>query len=146
VRTRARTWRFDEARSLLAGYLRAHPGDRRAHLLMAQLATEPPDPVPELAASYKGTYLQLRGSSLEMDSAAAKTEVRKAGLGDRRGVYDEAIMMPTLGLQPHPELYRRLADLRERMGRTDEARAWHRRVLRDNPCDPVSLAALERLK
>src|SRR5579883_2432782 len=49
VRARARARRFDEARSLLAGYLQAHPGDRRGHLLMAQLATEPPNPAPELA-------------------------------------------------------------------------------------------------
>ena len=32
------------------------------------------------------------------------------------------------------------------MGRLDEARAWHRLVLRDVANDIVSLAALERLK
>jgi hypothetical protein len=32
------------------------------------------------------------------------------------------------------------------MGRFDEARAWHRLVLRDVPNDPLSLAALARLK
>jgi hypothetical protein len=31
------------------------------------------------------------------------------------------------------------------MGRPDEARAWHRLVLRDDPSDPISLAALDRL-
>ena len=53
---------------------------------------------------------------------------------------------PDLGVSPHPELYHRLADLRERMGRPDEARAWHRLVLRDDPADAISLAALERLE
>ena len=45
-----------------------------------------------------------------------------------------------------PELYHRLAGLREQMGRFDEARAWHRLVLRDVPDDRLSLAALARLK
>ncbi len=63
-----------------------------------------------------------------------------------RAVYNEALAIPTLGTAPHPELYHRLADLRERMGRPDEARAWHALVLRDDPRDPVSLSALERLR
>src|SRR5262249_13525638 len=63
-----------------------------------------------------------------------------------RPVYDAALAVPTLGTSPHPELYHGLADLRERMGRPDEARAWHRMVLRDDPSDPISLAALDRLK
>lgn len=63
-----------------------------------------------------------------------------------RAVYNEALATPTLGTAPHPELYHRLADLRERMGRPDEARAWHSLVLRDDPGDPVSQAALKRLE
>jgi tetratricopeptide (TPR) repeat protein len=63
-----------------------------------------------------------------------------------RGVYDEAIAVKNIGVSPHPELYHRLADLRERMGRTDEARAWHRLVLRDDPADPISRTALDRLR
>jgi hypothetical protein len=39
-----------------------------------------------------------------------------------------------------------MADLREKMGRFDEARAWHRLVLRDFPDDALSLAALKGLK
>lgn len=61
-------------------------------------------------------------------------------------VYRTAKETPGMGTSPHPLLYQRLAELRERMGRLDEARAWHRLVLRDDPSDPVSLAALERLK
>ena len=49
-------------------------------------------------------------------------------------------------MAPHTDLYHRLADLREKLGRFDEARAWHRLVLRDVPDDALSLAALERLK
>jgi tetratricopeptide (TPR) repeat protein len=63
-----------------------------------------------------------------------------------RSVYREARAIKTLGLQPRPELYRRLAGLREQMGRFDEASAWHRLVLRDAPDDALSRAALARLK
>ena len=63
-----------------------------------------------------------------------------------RPVYLEAFAIQTLGLEPRPELYHRLAGLREQMGRLDEARAWHRLVLRDVPDDAPSLAALARLQ
>jgi tetratricopeptide (TPR) repeat protein len=58
----------------------------------------------------------------------------------------DAFAIKTLGLEPRTELYHRLAGLREHMGRYDEARAWHRLVLRDVPNDAPSLAALARLK
>jgi tetratricopeptide (TPR) repeat protein len=48
--------------------------------------------------------------------------------------------------RPQAEIYERFADLRERMGRFREARAWHELVLLDNPTHAASLAALERLK
>ena len=54
-----------------------------------------------------------------------------------RSVYAEAYAIKTLGLEPHPELYHRLAGLREQMGRFDEARAWHRLVLGDIPDDAL---------
>ena len=57
-------------------------------------------------------------------------------------LYEEANAVKTLGVAPHPDLYHRLADLRERMGRADEALAWHRLVLRDQPDDPTSRAAV----
>jgi len=63
-----------------------------------------------------------------------------------RAVHGEALAVKTLGVAPQPELYHRLATLREQMGRFDEARAWHRLVLRDVPDDPLSLATLARLK
>lgn len=63
-----------------------------------------------------------------------------------RSVIEEAQATPTLGVTPQPELYLRLAALSEDMGRYDTARAWHQLVLRDDPRNPVSLAALERLQ
>jgi tetratricopeptide (TPR) repeat protein len=61
-------------------------------------------------------------------------------------LYEEANAVKTLGVAPHRDLYHRLADLRERMGRFDEALAWHRMVLRDQPDDLVSRTAIERHK
>jgi tetratricopeptide (TPR) repeat protein len=96
--------------------------------------------------SYKEAYLRLRGSYFEMGAIEGEAKVREKAPGQSRGVYYEAIAIPTLGLEPHPELYQLLADLRERLGRPDEARAWHRLVLRNEPGNAVSLAALERLQ
>ena len=61
-------------------------------------------------------------------------------------LYEEARDDKALGVAPHPDLYHRLADLRERMGRPDEALAWHRLALRDQPEDPTSRAAVARLR
>ena len=60
-------------------------------------------------------------------------------------LYKEANAATTLGTEPHPDLYHRLADLRERMGKPDEALAWHRLVLADRDHDPISRSAAERL-
>jgi hypothetical protein len=61
-------------------------------------------------------------------------------------LYEEANAVKDLGATPHPDLYHRIADLREQMGRADEALAWHRLVLRDRPEDPVSRLAVARLE
>jgi tetratricopeptide (TPR) repeat protein len=61
-------------------------------------------------------------------------------------LYKEANALPDLGLRTHRALYHRLADNRESLGRLDEARAWHRLVLRDLPADLYSRNALERLQ
>jgi tetratricopeptide (TPR) repeat protein len=70
---------------------------------------------------------------------------RESAAVEVRSVFREAIAVPTLGTAPHPDLYQRIAALRERMGCNDEALAWHRLTLRDRPDDPLSRAAVERL-
>ncbi len=62
-----------------------------------------------------------------------------------RPLYDEANAIPTLGVVARPDLYRRIADLRERMGLVAEADAWNRLILKNQPGDPASVAALARL-
>jgi tetratricopeptide (TPR) repeat protein len=95
--------------------------------------------------NYKSAEAQMRRSYSGRDRPVEVPVPDASGASDRRGVYYEVVEIKTLGLEPHPELYQHLASLRERMGRFDEARAWHRLVLRDSPGDALSLAALARL-
>ena len=92
------------------------------------------------------TALRAAGETAELDRVDRLLAVYRNALEQLRHVYAEAVAIKTLGLEPHTELYQRLAGLREQVGRFDEARAWHRLVLRDVPDDPASLAALARLK
>jgi tetratricopeptide (TPR) repeat protein len=94
----------------------------------------------------KDAFLQLRGSNFEETNRDEDPNIHEKDFKKTRGAYLEVGAIKSLGLKPHPTLYRRMADLREKMGRADEARAWHRLVLRDFPDDALSLAALERLK
>jgi tetratricopeptide (TPR) repeat protein len=96
--------------------------------------------------TYKVAYRQMRGSYYERFIPEETSSFPEEDFNHQRGAYYETLSIKTLGLAPHTELYQQLADLREKMGRFDEARAWHRQVLRDSPHDVLSLAALERLK
>ncbi len=90
--------------------------------------------------------LRAAGNTTEHDSINELLTAHQAAFKQMRAVYAEARADPTVGLQPHKDLYHRLARLREQLGRFDEAREWHRLVLRDTPDDTVSLVALKRLK
>jgi tetratricopeptide (TPR) repeat protein len=90
--------------------------------------------------------LRTAGETAELQRAEGLLTTYQNALKQMRPVYDEAFAIKTLGLEPRTELYHRLAELREQMGRFDEARAWHRLVLREIPDDAPSLAALVRLK
>src|SRR5579864_2772668 len=50
----ARKGQFDRAQELMTHYLRAFPGDDRAHLIMAQFAMDRPDAQPQLALDHLG--------------------------------------------------------------------------------------------
>jgi len=96
--------------------------------------------------TYKAAYKEMRGSYYERFEPKEASSFKGDDFNQGRGAYYETLSIQSLGRTPHPELYQRLADLREKMGRFDEARAWHRLVLRDAPDNVMSLAALERLK
>jgi tetratricopeptide (TPR) repeat protein len=92
------------------------------------------------------TALRAAGETALLDRADRLLTAYRNAVNQIRPVYAEAFAIKTLGLEPHTELYHRLAGLREQTGRFDEARAWHRLVLRDVPDDALSTAALVRLK
>ena len=90
--------------------------------------------------------LRFAGETGELHRVGELLTVYRNAFEQLRPVYLEAFAIKTLGLEPRTELYHRLAGLREQMGRFDEARAWHRLVLRDARDDALSLGALARLK
>jgi tetratricopeptide (TPR) repeat protein len=92
------------------------------------------------------TSLKAAGETAELRRTEELLAVQRNAQKQMRLVYEEARAQKTLGLEPRTALYHRLAELREQVGRLDEARAWHRLVLREIPDDPPSLAALARLK
>ena len=106
------------------------------------------DRVNKLYNDYKDAFLQMRGIYFEkpFDKDKADFPIEDKDFTQSRGAYFEVLALKDLGLRPRPALYQRLADLREKMGRADEARAWHRLVVRDDPTNARSLAALNRLK
>jgi tetratricopeptide (TPR) repeat protein len=96
--------------------------------------------------NFKDAFLQMRGSLFESTDRDEDPRIEEKDFKQTRGAYCEVRAIKKLGVKPYPKLYQRLADLRETMGRPDEARAWHRLVLRDFPDNALSLAALARLK
>jgi tetratricopeptide (TPR) repeat protein len=70
----------------------------------------------------------------------------QAAGAELRDLYQQADALTDLGIRPHAMLYQRLADNRERLGRRDEARAWHNLVLRDRRGDLYSRNAREPLQ
>jgi tetratricopeptide (TPR) repeat protein len=89
--------------------------------------------------------IRLAGRLAEADSLDRQVRSAQDAKDQILPLYEEANAIKTLGIAPHPDLYHRLADLRERMGRDDEALAWHRMVLEYQPDDEESKKAIDRL-
>jgi tetratricopeptide (TPR) repeat protein len=90
--------------------------------------------------------LRAAGRVREAEPFDRKVRAGQEAREQLQSLYEQANSDKTLGIAPHPKLYHRLADVRERMGREDEALAWHRLVLDDNPSDPISKEASARLQ
>jgi Flp pilus assembly protein TadD len=90
--------------------------------------------------------LRHTGETAEADRIEERVRRRDIAIQELRPLYDQATETPALGVHPRPQLYQRIADVRERMQLPDEARAWHRLVLGDDPKNVASLAALARLR
>ena len=88
--------------------------------------------------------------SREADIEAARVELRgikgQEAQEGKIGLFEDAMSRPNFGKNPDLSLYKSLAAIRERMGHPDEARAWHKLVLREAPEDAASLEAVGRLE
>ena len=85
------------------------------------------------------------GQGNEADRIEERLRRRDVAIQELRPLYDQATATRDLRVRTHKELFQKIAETRERMQLPDEARAWHRLVLLDQPGDAVSLAALTRL-
>lgn len=70
--------------------------------------------------------LGFAGEHEESERLMARHEVYKAASQQVEPLYNEANRIATLGTRPYPDLYQRLADLRERLLWPDQAAAWRR--------------------
>jgi tetratricopeptide (TPR) repeat protein len=138
-------WRDDDALARHAGQLAMVRGDRAAAARAYRRAWDArPD---DLTSAYRlARLLHAMGQddqAAECDRFVRGAQAARAELLD---LYKQADAVRDLGVRPHGDLYRRLADNRERLGLRDEALAWHRLVLGERPDDPYSRNALERLQ
>ena len=131
----------------MARFLGRVAQDRRdwplAHALYLKASRE--DPGDSEVLYRLGRVLQLEG-----DPSAGEIQRRidrmLAARERQVALYKEIGTLPNLGVQPRPGLDQELARLREDLGRLDEARAWHRQALREQPGDAFSLKELDRLR
>jgi tetratricopeptide (TPR) repeat protein len=90
--------------------------------------------------------LRQIGETHEAEQREHVYHARLAASQEVRPLFIRVSAVKTLGTEPHPDLYQEVADLRERMGLREEAQAWHRLVLRDDPNNSRSQVALQRLQ
>jgi tetratricopeptide (TPR) repeat protein len=109
---------------------------RRAH------TAEPDNRVVEYRLS---RALRHVGQFAEADRIEQRLRRRDIAIEELRPLYEQAAATPDLGIRPHTVLYQRIAAARERMQLPEEAGAWHRLVLLNEPKNEVSRAALVRL-
>ncbi len=130
VRALARAREFHRAQELLSRYLKMHPLNQKAHLLMAELATEPTNVQPALALS------ELAGIRPESSRHAALIKFFEGKARYLQHRYDlaEECWTEALRLDPLvPEAGWALVDLLDKEGRTALA---HRLGMRLHEVEP----------
>jgi len=132
--------RFERYRGTVAQQNQDWP--RAAELYRRAWLSDPSD----LRVLYRlNRALRAAGQHAEADSLERNVRAAQEAKDQMLPLYEEANAVKTLGIAAHPDLYHRLGDLRERMGRHDEAIAWHRMVLEYQPDDLESKKAIDRL-
>ena len=69
--------------------------------------------------------LRRIGEQAEADRLDRQHQVREAMGREAKDLYEVAISDKSFGFAPNPELYAKLACLREKMGYPEQAKAWH---------------------
>jgi tetratricopeptide (TPR) repeat protein len=132
--------RFDRFRAIEFQHVRDWPSAANAYL--RAWYADPSD----MQIVYRLTRaLKAAGRGQEAEAFERRMRLAQETKNRILPLYEEANAVKDLGIAPHPDLYHRLADLREHMGRCEEAMAWHRLVLRDQADDPISREAVSRL-
>jgi tetratricopeptide (TPR) repeat protein len=103
------------------------------------------DPLDSQIVYRLGRAYRLIGREAEAKKIEGEFRAAEATLREMLPLYNEANAVQGLGTVPAPDLYRRIAEARERLGRRAEALAWYRLVLHDRPDDAVALAAVVQL-
>jgi tetratricopeptide (TPR) repeat protein len=86
----------------------------------------------------------------EAEVEAARKELRgikgQEAEVSRVGLFEDASRRLNLGKNPDVELFKKLADVRWRMGHPEEALAWYLLVLQEAPTDTDAREAVERIR
>src|SRR3954470_5986507 len=132
VRALARQRQFAQAQALMTRYLRVFPSDDRAHLLVAQVAMDRPDPQPEFALE----HLHKVQLDTPKDTAIVRFFEGKAYYQQKRYDLAESFWKQALDLDPTvPEAGWALLDLLDLEARVEEAHRLGMRIYQVEP-DP----------
>jgi Flp pilus assembly protein TadD len=93
-----------------------------------------------------GLALRSAGKSDEAQRVELQERAITTALKGLKDLYRQATAIKTLGVLPEEELYQKFATSLERLGKNDEALAWHQLVLRSSPNNTVSQTAVGRLQ
>ena len=123
------------------GRPREQPLEKALDLYRRARTAEPDHRVVEYRLS---RALRHVGETAEADRIERRIRRRDLAIQELRPLYEQATATSDLGIRPHPDLYQKIAVARERMQLPEEASAWHRLVLGNDPKNENSLAALAR--
>jgi tetratricopeptide (TPR) repeat protein len=90
--------------------------------------------------------LRHDGQGDEAARIEARLRRRDVAIQELRPLFDQAEAARDLRVRTHAQLFQKIAQVREDMQFADEAIAWHRLVLAEDPGNEVSRSALARLE
>lgn len=103
------------------------------------------EPYSRVVAYRFSRALRLAGGADEARRIEERLRRHDAAIEELRPLFERVSAMRDFDVRTHREIFQKFAELREQMDLFDEARAWHRLVLLEQPEDEVSQAAVARL-